>query len=228
MTDPNPPAQDEVTYETAELDGYPGEWEEPTQESLPRRPRRRLVTPVGIALIAVALAAAGFVGGVEVQKAQGGTGAGSQARTAFAGGAGAQGRSGGAPGGAFGGSSGGSGGPTIGTVSSTKGRTLYVEDSNGTTVKVKLGGQAKITRSAKAKAGAIHPGDTVVIQGTKNSRGTVTAASVSATSSNARSSGTGGFPGGGFGAPSGASNNQGSAGGFPGGAPPAGFPGGGG
>ena len=37
-------------------------------EELPRRPRRKLVTPLTATLAAVVIAALGFIGGVQVQK----------------------------------------------------------------------------------------------------------------------------------------------------------------
>ena len=188
MTEPRT-APDEPADETRELDAYEDDWPDEPADSLPPRPRRRLVTPLSAALAAVAVAALGFVAGVEVQKAQGGTTTGSgatSARAAFAG------RAGGLPGQAGGGRAGrGGASPTFGTVASKSGRTLYVKDSNGTTVKVKLAGQAKVTRSAAASAKSIHPGDTVIVQGTRSSSGTVTAARVTATSSTAASAGGG-------------------------------------
>ena len=41
------------------------------EEELPRRERRRLVTPMGILACVVAIAALGFFGGVQVQKSRG-------------------------------------------------------------------------------------------------------------------------------------------------------------
>ena len=66
---------------------------------------------------------------------------------------------------------------------SKDGNTLYVTDSNGNTIKVKTTSNSKITRSATASSGAIHPGDSVVIQGSKSSSGVVTATQISATAS---------------------------------------------
>ena len=66
------------------------------------------------------------------------------------------------------------------------GSTLYVKDSDGNTVRVKTTSHSKINRTATASAGAIHPGDTVIVQGTKSSSGTITATQINATSSTAR------------------------------------------
>jgi hypothetical protein len=176
-------------------------------DELPRRPRRKLVTPATAGLTAVIIAAAGFVGGVQVQKssATASTGAGAQ-QAGFAGG----------PPGAAGGQAGGSGAagsPTIGQVKSKDGSTLYVTDADGNTVKVTTTSNSKISRNAKAGANAIHPGDTVVIQGTTAASGTVKATSVSATASGVTSA-RGGFPGGrpasGATAPGSTPSNQGT------------------
>jgi hypothetical protein len=160
-------------------------------DELPRRPRRKLVTPATAALTAVIIAAAGFVGGVEMQKSS------ATASTAVGAGARPAGFAGGPPG-AAGRPSTGSGAPgslTTGQVKSKDGSTLYVTDADGNTVKVKTTSNSKISRNASAGASAIHPGDTVVIQGTTASNGTVKASSVSATASGVTGAG-GGFPGG--------------------------------
>jgi hypothetical protein len=76
-------------------------------------------------------------------------------------------------------------------VSSKDGRTLYVKTTDGTTVKVRLDANGKVTRTAKSSAKAIHPGDTVFAQGTTSANGTVKAASVTATASGAQGGGRG-------------------------------------
>ena len=78
-----------------------------------------------------------------------------------------------------------------------RGSTLYVKDSDGNTIRVKTTSHSKINRTATASAGAIHPGDTVVVQGTKSSSGTITATQINATSSAATSGLAGLFGGGG-------------------------------
>jgi hypothetical protein len=149
---------------------------------LPARPRRRLITPVTAGLGIVVLVALGFTGGVLVQKSSGGTtstpAAATGARPSFARGGGQ-------------GAAGGGAQPTVGTVSSKDGRTLYVKTTDGTTVKVRLDANGKVTRTAKASAKAIHPGDTVFAQGATSANGTVKAASVAATASDALGAGGG-------------------------------------
>jgi hypothetical protein len=169
-------------------------------EELPRRPRRKLVTPVTALLAAVLIAALGFIGGVKVQKSSGSTGSGfGAARSRF--GTAAAGASGGFSGG------GGASDATVGTVADVDGKSFYVTDSGGNTVKVKTNGNSKVTRTAVSSVGEIHPGDTVIVQGSKATSGTVTAASVVATAKNA---GTPGLFGGGAGAGRGQTDQQGS------------------
>jgi Domain of unknown function (DUF5666) len=105
-------------------------------------------------------------------------------------------------------------------VANKHGSTLYVKDSDGTTIRVKTTSHSKINRTATASAGAIHPGDTVIVQGTKSSSGTITATQINATSSAAAGGlaglfgGGGGF-GGGLGGGAGGGGGSGSAGGAP-------------
>jgi hypothetical protein len=146
-------------------------------EELPRRPRRKLVSPVTATLAAVLIAALGFIGGVQVQKSSAGSATGSPRAAGFARGF--------TPGGS------GASDATIGTVANVNGKTLYVTDSSGATIRVKTTGSSKIARTAVAKVGAVHPGDTVIVQGAKSSSGTVKATSITATAKNA----TGGLAG---------------------------------
>ena len=145
-----------------------------TDEPLPPRPRRRALTPVGAVCGGVLIAALGFLGGVQVQKSQGDSTSGAGARVAaFQRPAGQQ-------------------SPqeqqsdaTVGQVSSVDGKSFYVIDQSGTTLKVTTNKQSKVTRSAKSTPGAIHPGDTVIVQGRTAGSGTVVASTVVATAENA-------------------------------------------
>jgi hypothetical protein len=171
-------------------------------EPLPGRPRRRLVTPVSATLAGALVGALGFIGGVEVQKGQGNGGSANNASaTAFTS-AGGGGRGAGLLRGAgpqATGPGGGQSNATVGSVANKKGSTLYVKDSDGNLVRVRTTSHSKINRTAKATAGAIHPGDTVIVQGTTSKEGTVTATQVNATSSSATSGLAGLFGGGGLG-----------------------------
>lgn len=170
-------------------------------EPLPVRRRGALMTRTGTGLAAVIIAGAGFLGGVQVQKASGDDGGGN---TGFAGGfpGGGMTRGGGAPTGGVPGGSGGAGGQaqgggTVGEVASVDGSTFYVEDSSGNTIRVRAGKKAKVSRNATAGAEEIHPGDTVIVQGETADSGTIVATSVTATASNVEGAGAfGGFGGG--------------------------------
>jgi hypothetical protein len=186
---------------TTSPDGELDEGYYPELDELPPRPRRKLVTPVSAILLLVLFAAGGFIGGVEVQKGQGSSSGGSLA-SSFAS------RFGAAAGGAtstagstsagstsrlrglFGGGGAAGAGATIGTVSSINGRTLYVSEVSGDTVAVVTTPESKITKSESVGAKAIHPGDSVVVEGLAGSKGTITASSV--TDSGSSSTGTSG------------------------------------
>jgi hypothetical protein len=174
---------------TTSPDGELDEGYYPELDELPPRPRRKLLTPVSAILLLVLVAAGGFIGGVEVQKGQGSSSGGSLA-SSFAS------RFGAAAGGAtstagstsagsasrlrglFGGGGAAGGGATIGTVSSIDGGTLYVSELTGNTVAVVTTPESKITKSESVGAKAIHPGDSVVIEGLAGSKGKITASSV--------------------------------------------------
>jgi hypothetical protein len=86
---------------------------------------------------------------------------------------------------------------TAGTVTDIIGNTLYVTTSSGSLVAVDVGSTTTVDRNAKSSLSALKPGDTVTVQGTKGSNGSVTAASVSATQAGVTT--VGGFGGRGFG-----------------------------
>lgn len=184
----------------------PGEeWDEPEEEDeLPPRPRNRFLRPLPVALIAVLIAAAGFLGGVLVQKGSGeesgstgslpggasglasllkektGEGSGSEASSGLSAGLGAA----------------GGGSAVSGTVSSIDGGTIYVKDSEGNVVAVKAEDGSTISRDSNVGVKKIHPGDSVVVQGSKHGS-TVKASSISATEAGVETTGfgTGALPG---------------------------------
>jgi hypothetical protein len=151
-----------------------------------RRPRLPLVTTL---LAVAAIAAAGVIGGVEIQKHFGAAPASSAAGGAgFAGFA----RGGGAPGGGFGGGGfggGGAGAPagasaggatsTTGLVTLIKGSTLYVTDFSGNTIKVQTTKGLKVTKTVTSSVKTVHPGDSVTVVATKQKNGSYVASSVS-------------------------------------------------
>jgi hypothetical protein len=203
-------------------------------ERLPRRSRRQFFNRRVAALLALLTCAIGFYAGVRVEKGQlssSGTGlsqapgAGTGAAGTGAGGAragGSAGASAGGRGGGFGAFAGGPGGPggpgganaSFGTVASVNGRTIYLTEASGNTVKVKVSSATKVSKTQSASRKAIRPGDTIVVSGVPGSGGTVSAATV--TDSGVRTAGGSGAPGkSGSGATSGAggASSSGSSGG---------------
>jgi hypothetical protein len=180
-------------YEPAPVDDI--EWSDEPEE-MPRRPRRRLLAPIPVALLAVLLLAGGFFAGVQVEKSQSSsssTGAPSglpaglaalqrgsskaQGNASSAGGSAASGLPSGFPGAA------GAGGITTGEVSYVRGNTLYVTNGEGTTVKVHSAAGASVTKTVTTSAHKIHPGETVVVRGTTAKNGAVSASSISVSAS---------------------------------------------
>lgn len=179
--------------------------------ALTRRPRAKLPS-LTLVLVAVVVASAGFIGGIVVGKhygsaRSGGAAAGFAGR--FAGGAGALAGGGtgpssgggqgapsggglGNPGGGLGGSGGGfssgggggfaGGNATVGTIKLIDGGTVYVQTTAGDTVQVSTSKGTKVTVSATVPVKDLKPGETVIVQGSKNSSGGVTATSISQTS----------------------------------------------
>jgi hypothetical protein len=172
-----------TVYDDPDMGFYDDDERQPA-DTLPERPRRKLVTPVSGGLLAIVLVAGGFIGGVQVQQHQGnGTNNGAARNGLPAAFAARLAQGGGGTGG------GGSGGATVANV---KGSTLYVTSADGTTVKVKTNDNSKVTRNASSNVANVHPGDTVVIQGSTASSGTVTASSITATAKGVTSAGFGG------------------------------------
>jgi hypothetical protein len=202
MSNEEPAAQDTAVQERGAL-GHEtppenAEWIEDRlasdQQELPRRPRRRLLAPVPLALLGVLMIAGGFIAGVLVQKGQspsnssGSGGAGLAARFAALRGGQASSSSGttaagGEAGGSGGGGAGrfgtsGAGGPTVGQVSYVHGSTLYVTNTQGNTVKVTTSAGASITKTVSTDVHGIHPGETVIVQGTQSPNGAISARSI--------------------------------------------------
>jgi hypothetical protein len=141
---------------------------------MPARRRRRLWGPLTGLFVAAVVGAGCFYAGVRVEKGQLSSSTSGARRasglSSFAGGGFAR---------ALGGGAGGN--ASFGTVSSVSGKSLYLTDLTGNTVKVTLSSATTITKSLPVSSRSVHPGDTVVIQGLKDSDGTISAASVSDT-----------------------------------------------
>jgi hypothetical protein len=186
-------------------------------ETLPRRPRRRMLSPVPLALLGVLLIAAGFIGGVLVEKGQGSSSssAGSAASlasrfAALRGGSPSSGSSAAAPGATLP-SNPGFARPTAGTVAYLSGSTLYVTSSEGNTVKVNTSAGTSVTKTVKSTVSGIHPGETVTVSGASGAGGTVSAEAISVGSGGGLAS----LLGGGGGSRSGAGGTGGTRGGGP-------------
>lgn len=169
--------------------------------ALAARPPRLKLPKVTLALAGAALICAGFVGGVLVQKHLGGSsssGRGNLAAAFTAGrtGTGATGRTGtgtgagtGATGGFFGrGGTGGAGGGAItGTVTVVSGDKLYVTAADGSVYTVTTSGSTVINVTKSGALSQLKPGQTVIIAGTNDNSGDVTATSITASSSSSTS-----------------------------------------
>jgi hypothetical protein len=193
-----------IPYEHRDEEEWDHYTDQDVDDQLPGRQRRRFFTRGSAALVALMIGAIGFYAGVHVEKAHtsSSTGSGSSLPSAAAvgalsrGGASGSASRDGLPGlGAFGGAN-----ASIGTVSSVDRHTIYITDSSGNMVKVKLSSATKITKSLTVARSAVHPGDSVLIQGVKSSGGTLTATSISdsgaSASSTSGSSGAGSSGGG--------------------------------
>jgi hypothetical protein len=153
---------------------------------LTRRPRAKLPS-LTLVLAALVVASAGFLGGVVVGKHYGssGSGSGASAFRRFAAGASATAGTRSGPGAGLGAGGGGgfaAGNATIGTIKLIDGSTVYVQTSGGDIVQVATSAGTKVTASSTVRVKDLRPGETVIVEGSKNSTGGVTAASISQTS----------------------------------------------
>jgi hypothetical protein len=160
----------------------------------------RLAAPTAV-LLSLVILAAGFWGGALAEKHHGSPTSSSSALSALAsrlaaarGGSGtATGAGAGGGGGGFAGAGGGATPATAGIVTGVQGTVLYVTNASGDLVKVEVGPSTSVTRTAKSSLTGLQTGDTVVVQGTTGSGGTVTAMSVRATGRGVPTAGGGGL-----------------------------------
>jgi uncharacterized protein DUF5666 len=196
-----------ITEPQPELDDF-------TQDQLPGRPRRKLLTKLTVPLLALLLAAGGFLGGIEVEKSHtSGSPAGGLASssavsalrarfaTGFPGAGGASSgtgrsgaRSGGFPGGGAGfpGGFGGAGGGTTGTISSISGDSIVLKTTSGNSIKVNLTSATTLKKDLHVKRGSIRPGDTITVDGITGKNGSIKASSISDTGASSSSSSSSG------------------------------------
>jgi hypothetical protein len=180
---------------------------------LTRRPRAKLPS-ITLILVAIVVASAGFLGGALVGKHYGSSsssnlaaafrGLAARASSSASAGSGAggtgTGTGTGAGGSGTGGRSGlfGGGNATIGTIKLIDGGTVYVQTTAGDIVQVATSAGTKVTVSSTVPVKDLQPGETVIVQGSKNSSGAIAATSISQTSLGGLGGG-GGFPRGGAG-----------------------------
>lgn len=154
---------------------------------LTRRPRAKLPS-LTLVLVALVVASAGFLAGILVGKHYGSSGSGSAASAfgRFAAGASATAGTRSGLGAGLGGRSGGggfaTGNATIGTIKLIDASTVYVQTLEGDIVQVSTSAGTKVTVSSTVPIKDLQPGETVIVEGSKNSRGGVTATSISQTS----------------------------------------------
>ncbi len=153
---------------------------------LTRRPRAKLPS-LTLVLVALVVASAGFLGGIVVGKHYGSSGSPASAFSRFAAVGSATAGTGSGPGGGFSGR-GGSGGEfaggnaTIGTIKLIDRNIVYVQTAEGDIVQVSTSAGTKVTASSTIPVTDLKPGETVIVEGSKNSAGGVTATSISQTS----------------------------------------------
>ncbi len=155
----------------------------PESEELPRRPRRRMFTPLPLTLLAVLLVALGFIGGALVEKGQSSSSSaastqGSALATRLRALGGSRGALGGTSSSSGAGAASGFTRPTVGTVSYLEGSTLYVTNAEGNTVKVTTSAATGVTKNSKASISQIHPGESVTITGQSGSGGAISAEAI--------------------------------------------------
>jgi hypothetical protein len=161
---------------------------------LARAERRPWMTRTSVILAGLVLVTAGFIGGVQVQKANGTTAnATSNGFNRQNGGRNFEGLgAGGFPNfgqGGFGQGGTGTGGTgtgssrnaTTGKIKLVDGNTVYVELTDGTIVTVKVSDTTKISSSSTITVKDLKAGAAVTVQGQEGSDGTITAGSITAT-----------------------------------------------
>jgi hypothetical protein len=182
-TDPSPGVDDPA--DVVDLDEDP--FDDDLAGQLKSRTPLKLTSRTTLALSGVVLIVLGFLGGVLVQKNLGTTPASTNNRAANAAGlTGANGSTGGSGGAAAGGGGGAAAGgaagrnATTGTVKFVDGTTIYLTTANGDTVTVKTSGTTTVRVVQTGSAKDIPVGATVVVQGTADADGIITATQVTA------------------------------------------------
>jgi hypothetical protein len=161
--------------------------------ALAARPPRAELPKLTVALAGAALICAGFIGGVLAQKHLGASASSGRGNfAAFGAGRGpANANASGRGGGYFGrGAAGGAGGGITGTVTVVSGDKLYVTAPDGSVYTVTTTGSTAINVTQSGTLSQLKPGQTVVIAGSDDNKGDVTATSITAGAGNSTTSGT--------------------------------------
>jgi hypothetical protein len=198
---------DTYTPDQREEDWNAHQDEGETEAPPPRRTRRQFFNRRTAALGALVTCAIGFYAGIRVEKGQvsnssaalaSGSGTGGRGGARAAGFAALLGR-GGATGATGAGGAAGAGGAnaSFGTVASVNGKTIYVTDASGNTVKVKVTSSTKITKNQSVSRHAIRPGDTIIVTGVSGSGSTTSAAAITDSGNRSGGSASGGSGSGG-------------------------------
>ena len=150
---------------------------------LTRRPRAKLPS-LTLVLAAIVVASAGFLGGALVGKHYGSSGSSAAAAFSRFAGARASASTGAGSGSSASGRTGafGAGNATVGTIKLIDGATVYVQTTAGDIVQVATSAGTKVTVSSTVPVTSLRPGQTVIVEGSKNSSGAVAATSISQTS----------------------------------------------
>jgi hypothetical protein len=163
--------------------------------ALAARPPRVRLPKITTSLVAAALICAGFIGGVLVQKHLGGNSSSAGNRFSFTPGAGTGARGG--AGGGFGsftgrgggtGGGGAGGGAITGTVTVVSGDRVYVTAPDGSVYTVTTTGSTSVNVTQAGTLSQLKPGQSVVISGSNDGNGNVTANSITAGSTASSSS----------------------------------------
>lgn len=156
------------------------QWDWPSRAA---KPGVRVRIPV-LALVALLFAAGGLWGGAALQRSHGISSTGSSAASNFASLFGRRGTTGSGTGTATrtgSGLFGGSAPAATGTVTAVEGDVVYLTTSSGSIEKVIVAKTTTVTRDTKSSAAALQPGDTAIVEGTKETDGNIDATSIAAT-----------------------------------------------
>jgi hypothetical protein len=166
-------------------------------DEMPTRASRRVVTAWTMVFAALVLAGAGFVAGIQMEKhnepaatglpaglaafANARNGALNGGAGAFSGAFGNRGANGAnaATNGAASATQAPASNSTTGQIKLVDGANIYITTSDGSTVKITTTPASKVTKSVAGAVGDLKAGETITVQGTTGSDGTVAASSIS-------------------------------------------------